>query len=585
MGKKRTRVPGQPRAVARAAVGDPTVQHAQTLVDDVREQRDVSVVTEKRQAARNKRRRLAPGEEAATPARSSADGAPADASGSQMAASGGIGSEVRLNDAAAKGPSGRVDARAAGLAMWKGAAERRKGRETGAAASKRVPEHRNDRDDDAEDADMGNETTSIDARTGAKILKQARLQRAELRAADATDEADAKDVDANAPPPPAAASTDDDEEEDEDALKHAADGSDGETAYGAFSTAGDEDRDLDFLDGSKITEEDELALSLFNKAAVSAPDVATPAGPRLMLADIIVSKIREKEEIDARAAEDAANPERAARDRKIAEVYGLVGNIMSRYRSGRVPKAFKVIPKMPNWQHLVHLTRPDDWSPASVYVATRLLASNLSAKEVIPFYTDILLPRCLDDIAENKKLNYHLYRALIKAVYKPDAFCKGIIFSMCEDECSLRQATIISSVVSKVSIPMLHSAAALLYLSQLPFSPTTSVMMTAIIEKKYALPYRVVDALVDSFVQMKKDDRAMPLMWHQCLLAFAQHYKTELTVEQKDKLKMLMRVHTHHAVTPEVRRELFSARNRGDLGDPDANTIALNVQNAGMVVD
>jgi hypothetical protein len=48
------------------------------------------------------------------------------------------------------------------------------------------------------------------------------------------------------------------------------------------------------------------------------------------------------------------------------------------------------------------------------------------------FYNTILFPRVIDDITENKRLNYHLYRALKKAIYKPAAFYKGIILPLCE---------------------------------------------------------------------------------------------------------------------------------------------------------
>jgi len=44
----------------------------------------------------------------------------------------------------------------------------------------------------------------------------------------------------------------------------------------------------------------------------------------------------------------------------------------------------------------------------------------------------ILLDKVRDDIAENKKLNYHLYMALKKALYKPGAFFKGLLFPLCQ---------------------------------------------------------------------------------------------------------------------------------------------------------
>ena len=44
----------------------------------------------------------------------------------------------------------------------------------------------------------------------------------------------------------------------------------------------------------------------------------------------------------------------------------------------------------------------------------------------------ILLDKVRDDIAENKKLNYHLYMALKKSLYKPGAFFKGLLFPLCQ---------------------------------------------------------------------------------------------------------------------------------------------------------
>ena len=48
------------------------------------------------------------------------------------------------------------------------------------------------------------------------------------------------------------------------------------------------------------------------------------------------------------------------------------------------------------------------------------------------FYNLVLLPRIRDDIDEYKRLNFHLYQALRKAIFKPAAFFKGIILPLCE---------------------------------------------------------------------------------------------------------------------------------------------------------
>lgn len=55
----------------------------------------------------------------------------------------------------------------------------------------------------------------------------------------------------------------------------------------------------------------------------------------------------------------------------------------------------------------------------------RIFASNLKERMAQRFYNLVLLPRVRDDIAEYKRLNFHLYMALKKALFKPGAWFKG----------------------------------------------------------------------------------------------------------------------------------------------------------------
>ncbi len=48
------------------------------------------------------------------------------------------------------------------------------------------------------------------------------------------------------------------------------------------------------------------------------------------------------------------------------------------------------------------------------------------------FYNLVLLPRIRDDLSEYKKLNFHLFMALKKAIFKPASFFKGILLPICE---------------------------------------------------------------------------------------------------------------------------------------------------------
>ena len=54
-------------------------------------------------------------------------------------------------------------------------------------------------------------------------------------------------------------------------------------------------------------------------------------------------------------------------DEKVVEAYKKLGIVLKTYRSGKLPKAFKVIPLVANWEELLFLTQPHKWSRHAVY--------------------------------------------------------------------------------------------------------------------------------------------------------------------------------------------------------------------------
>lgn len=159
----------------------------------------------------------------------------------------------------------------------------------------------------------------------------------------------------------------------------------------------------------------------------------------------------------------------------------------------------------------------------------------------------------------------HLYNAIKKALYKPAAFFKGFLFPLAQSgTCTLKEAQIVGSVLARISVPVLHSAAALLRLCEMEYTGPTSVFIKVLIDKKYALPYKVVDALVFHFMRFKTYDGPMPLLWHQGFLSFAQRYRNDVTEDQRDVLLDVLLVKGHPGITPEIRRELVEGRERED---------------------
>jgi len=326
---------------------------------------------------------------------------------------------------------------------------------------------------------------------------------------------------------------------------------------------------------------------------------SAPSGPGTDLAAMILEKIAAHESTNPQQPEilGGGAPEDAIElPAKVVEVYSKIGLIMSRYKSGKLPKPFKILPTIPAWETLVAITRPDSWTPNSVYAATRLFISS-NPQTAQQFLNTILLPAVQDDIRQTHKLNIHLYNSLKKALYKPSSFFKGIVFPMLADgTCTQREATIVASVVTKVSVPVLHSAAALHRLCELAAEQMSSdpdaagpvnIFIKALLEKKYALPYKVVDALVFHFLRFRAAGASsadamdtesvagdlgsggkLPVIWHQCLLAFSQRYRNDVTEDQREALLDLLLTRGHRTISPEVRRELLEGRGRGVVLEP-----------------
>lgn len=115
--------------------------------------------------------------------------------------------------------------------------------------------------------------------------------------------------------------------------------------------------------------------------------------------------------------------------------------------------------------------------------------------------------------------------------------------------------------MARVSIPILHSAAGLKGLCDLAAqqasngesAASTNVFIKTLLDKGLALPYQVIDALVFFFLRFRSIDpaavkeadamerpsenkigRQLPVLWHQCLLSFAQRYRNDINEDQRE---------------------------------------------------
>jgi len=363
-------------------------------------------------------------------------------------------------------------------------------------------------------------------------------------------------------------------------------GTDGKNA--AFSQARmtsmeDEEDEEDMGDD---VEEEEYAELEIDADDLNTLDTLLPAsaGERKTLADLIFAKL---EEAEAEGADGSTEAKRTVRiqdptvprdpaeglNPKVVEVYTKVGYLLQKgkYRSGPLPKAFKIIPSLPAWARILSLTQPENWSPQACRAATRIFVSNMKPAQARMYLQGVVLDAVREDIRDSGKLSPHYYEALKKGLYKPGAFFKGIIFPLLETGCNLKEAAIIASVLAKVKVPLVHSAAAILRLANMDYSGPNSLFIRVLVDKKYALPYKVVDALVFHFIRLSNSYKAkkgesdkLPVLWHQSLLVFVQRYAADLTPDQKDSLLDVVRATPHHQISPEIRRELVNSSARGE---------------------
>mmetsp|Transcript_28542 Transcript_28542/g.21319 ORF Transcript_28542/g.21319 Transcript_28542/m.21319 type:complete len:116 (+) Transcript_28542:517-864(+) len=111
------------------------------------------------------------------------------------------------------------------------------------------------------------------------------------------------------------------------------------------------------------------------------------------------------------------------------------------------------------------------------------------------FLSLVLLPAVRENIQTYKKLNYHLYLSLKKALFKPAAFFKGLLLPIAEDATS-RETLIIGSVLQKMSIPVLHASAALIKLTEMEYAIGSGYFLKVLLSKKFHFPTKVLEVLV-----------------------------------------------------------------------------------------
>uniref|UniRef100_A0A0A9XXB3 Bystin n=1 Tax=Lygus hesperus TaxID=30085 RepID=A0A0A9XXB3_LYGHE len=170
------------------------------------------------------------------------------------------------------------------------------------------------------------------------------------------------------------------------------------------------------------------------------------------------------------------------------------------------------------------------------------------------FYAAFLLPIVHERLREEHKLHPALYHAVRKALFRPVAFFKGFLLPLVADEeCTLREALVIASVLQRCHLPQVPTAVTMVKIAQLPFAATACVFLRILVDKKMTLPYQAIEALVayfDRVAQAHDKEDKLPVLWHQTLLSFTQRYKFDLNASQLQRLSQVCTMQFHYLITP-----------------------------------
>ncbi|OAD02989.1 hypothetical protein MUCCIDRAFT_109839 [Mucor lusitanicus CBS 277.49] len=254
-------------------------------------------------------------------------------------------------------------------------------------------------------------------------------------------------------------------------------------------------------------------------------------------------------------------------------------------KKGRLPKALKIIPSLPNWDEILLLTEPSSWTSQATCEVTRLFLANVKATQTKHYFQFVLLHAVRNNLAQsaNGQLDPALYNALKKALAcNPALFMKGLLFPLCESNtCTVAEACILANVLGQVKIPALQSATALLRLSEQLFTLPICILVQVFVQKRQALPYRVVDTLTFKyFCQREGSLQQLPIMWYQSLLIFTQSYSIDMVPTQKQALLALIQRMTRNdelsiLIEKTIKAAIKSSDQELEADDSD-DTVACN---------
>lgn len=221
---------------------------------------------------------------------------------------------------------------------------------------------------------------------------------------------------------------------------------------------------------------------------------------------------------------------------KILKILERSGTILKIYRSGKIPKIFKILTICENFEEFIWFTRPDRWSIQAFFVISRLFFLNLNFQHLKRYYSLILVPRFQEGIFEKKKIDVNLYLTLKLSTLRPKFFFSHVIIPFSTSlNCTKKEAIILCALISKGSFSIKHIVCLLIFLlKKTSLSLSKILFLRIILRKNLNLPKKILDFLVDFFFENKIQKNQGD--FRNCFLLFFKNYSQFLPQEDQEKL-------------------------------------------------
>jgi essential nuclear protein 1 len=117
---------------------------------------------------------------------------------------------------------------------------------------------------------------------------------------------------------------------------------------------------------AQISHNDEKLLKTLQKRREETGKAQPKQAESINLADLIMQKLQSGQFQDGAALdkkqvryEDLEDGVASSLDPKVVAAYKSLGTVLRQYKSGKLPKLFKIMPQIANWEEVLFLTKPE----------------------------------------------------------------------------------------------------------------------------------------------------------------------------------------------------------------------------------